>query len=213
MLRSTAENGSSSSSTRGSRASARATATRCCCPPESSAGRRDSRPFRFTRSSSARARAGAPGAARDRGPPRRSPARSCAGRARSSGTRSPPSARAARARHRPWNRTRPRPPTAMRPAARADDARDAAQHGRLAAARRADKRQHFARRARELDLERDRARLREADLQARCRRAQPRRPVRRVPVAYTTAMATSESPSSTADMTPAAALSNDCTLS
>ena len=37
---STAEKGSSNSSSRGSRASARATATRCCCPPDSVAGRR-----------------------------------------------------------------------------------------------------------------------------------------------------------------------------
>mmetsp|Transcript_34222 Transcript_34222/g.62229 ORF Transcript_34222/g.62229 Transcript_34222/m.62229 type:complete len:210 (+) Transcript_34222:596-1225(+) len=36
---STAEKGSSSNSSRGSRASARATATRCCCPPDSVAGR------------------------------------------------------------------------------------------------------------------------------------------------------------------------------
>ena len=53
---STAEKGSSSSSTLGSRASARATATRCCWPPDSRAGRRSSRPARLVRSSSRRAR-------------------------------------------------------------------------------------------------------------------------------------------------------------
>ena len=40
ILRSSAERGSSSSSTRGRMTSARASAMRCCCPPESSAGLR-----------------------------------------------------------------------------------------------------------------------------------------------------------------------------
>ena len=53
---------------------------------------------------------------RARWPPRRSPARSCAGRARSSGRRSPPSARAAGATRRPRNRTRSRRPPRSAPA-------------------------------------------------------------------------------------------------
>ena len=51
ILASRFDSGSSSSSTLGSMAMVRATATRCCWPPESCAGRRSARPTRPTRSS------------------------------------------------------------------------------------------------------------------------------------------------------------------
>src|SRR6187401_2168059 len=51
ILASSADNGSSSSRTWGSIASARASATRCCCPPDICHGKRSARPSRWISSS------------------------------------------------------------------------------------------------------------------------------------------------------------------
>ena len=142
VIWSTAENGSSSSSTFGSRASARARATRCCWPPESWRGRRDleARRGARTRASSRATRRRASAPQRAGSAPRRSASRSCAGTARSSGTRGRPAAPAAARTPRAGRATSRRSTRTLARRGR-DQARDRPQDGGLAAARRTDERE------------------------------------------------------------------------
>ena len=152
----------------GSRASARASATRWRWPPESWSGRRASRPSRCTRASSdaraigcARAPHGAAWrAARCR-------ARRDAETARSPGTRGRRCAPAAADRRpsacRATSRRRRRRVPLLRPIKPGDGA----QHRRLAAARRTDERQQLAWPAAQRHVERDGARLLQRDRQRR----------------------------------------------
>jgi hypothetical protein len=77
--------GSSSSTTLGSGARARASATRCCCPPDSSWGKRPPRPARPTSSSISSALPAAPSAAATRARTPRSRWSAGGGRGRSPG--------------------------------------------------------------------------------------------------------------------------------
>ena len=136
------ESGSSSSSTRGRGASARASATRCCWPPESCVTRRSLEAGEVDQRRASPRRALARGSASScpapRGRRRRSRRPSGAERARSAGT--PCRSGGARAAARVTSS----PSTRMRARVGRLEAGDQPQHGRLAAAGRAEQRDDLA---------------------------------------------------------------------